>query len=193
MHPSPTLVPSPAEDHEPAHAYACYLADAKRKAYGHVYLGARWELALARRLGAEVHAACLHHLARVNDYVKDDFVFDFEAGGIKIDAKSTQSRSLSRRNNLLVTHGHLRADVAYVLGDVVRLPVAGDQRPWPSREQTTAELWFEAAGWEMGDPALFSQWRIPGLDNLVMRRRDDLRPFRELEELVHTGPRQLAA
>lgn len=191
MHHPPTLIPSLEEDHAPAHAYACYLADAKRKVYGHVYLGARWELALARRLGAGVHAACLHHLARVNDHVKDDFVFDFEAGGLKIDAKATQSRDVPRHNNLLVTGGHLRSDVAYVLGDAIRPRMDG--RPWPVRGQVATGLWFEAPGWEMGDPALFSKCTIPGLDNLVMRRREDLRPFEELEALVHYAVRQQAA
>lgn len=180
----------PAEDHAPAHEYAVFMVEAKRKVYGHTYLGARWELALARHLGPSVLEECRVHLARVADHVPDDFVFDFRAGTLKVDAKSTFSRNRPRyRNSLLITPGHLRPDVAYVLGDVL-----GPQNvPWPIRDRDRAEeLQFEAPGWTMGDPSLFMPATIPGIEGLLMMERSRLRPLAELLVIVHSSNTEAA-
>lgn len=176
------IVVGPAEDHDAAHEYAVYLVEAKRKVYGHTYVGARWELALARHLGPTVLERCREHLARVGAHHPEDFWLDFRAGPLPIDAKSTFSRNRPRyRNSLLITPGHLRPHVAYVLGDVLGPP----NRPWPIRGRDGREdLQFEAPGWTMGLPELFRPCEIPGIENLLMMERGRLRPLSELVELV---------
>jgi hypothetical protein len=170
-----SLITSPIEDHKIAHDYAVYLADVKHKDYTQVHCGARWELALAAYLGPEVHRECRAHLKRVRENVLDDFAFDFTAGGLKIDAKSTRSLP-GRKNSLLVTKGHLRSDVAYVLGDC--------RVKMPGRDAPSAPMPFDAAGWEMGDPSLFAESTIPGLDRCLVRERSKLRPVEALRTLV---------
>jgi len=175
------IVVGPAEDHDAAHEYAVYMVEAKRKVYGHTYLGARWELALARHLGSTVLERCREHLARVGAHHPEDFWLDFRAGGLAIDAKSTFSRRRPHsRNNLLITPGHLRPHVAYVLGDVLG-PTDG---PWPIRGVRNYDLWFEAPGWTMGLPELFRPCEIPGIEGLLMMERRCLRPLSELVELA---------
>jgi hypothetical protein len=176
------IVCGPAEDHDPAHAYAVYMVEAKRKVYGHTYLGARWELALARHLGPTVLERCQKHLARVGAHHPEDFWLDFRAGEFAIDAKSTFSRRRpASRNNLLITPGHLRPHVAYVLGDVLG-PTGG---PWPVRDRDGREdLQFEAPGWTLGLPELFKPCEIPGIEGLLMMERRRLRPLSELVSLV---------
>lgn len=176
------IICGPAEDHDAAHAYAVYMVEAKHKVYGHTYIGARWELALARLLGTQVLERCRDHLARVGDHVPDDFWYDFQAGRLLIDAKSTFSRRRPGcRNNLLITPGHLRPHVAYVLGDVL----GPSNRPWPVRGRDGREdLQFEAPGWTMGLPELFRPCEIPGIEGLLMMERHMLRPLSDLVELV---------
>lgn len=160
------------EDHEPAHAYACYLADVKGKVWGDVYIGARWELALAAYLG--IREECAAHLARVHRAVTDDFEFDFRVGGLKVDAKATMSPP-GRRNNLIVTRSRLRNDVAYVLGDLR----VGRK---PARNDPALVLVFDAVGWSMGAEVLFRPCPFPRMGHAVMRDAADLRSVTELRE-----------
>ena len=166
------IIVSPADDHEIAHSYASYMADTRKKSWCHTYVGARWELALARYLGTDVLEACAEHLVRVEAADPDDFIFDFKVGNVQIDAKSTRSTKM-KKNNLLVTTARLNENVVYALGDL-------QAARYPLRGEACQELTFEAVGWQLGSSSSFQVCPFVGMDHLSMVERSQLIPIHEL-------------